>query len=128
MTLLLAAALLALLAAGIVIHPILARRSALLGDTAPGRIVDAEARRRTALVSLQEVEYDFRAGKLDAVDYAALRGQLGHEALQAIRVADEVGGTAAPPAPPPPQRVPHSCGFLNPSGSRFCAGCGARVG
>jgi hypothetical protein len=53
---------------------------------------------------------------------------LSLEALAAMRAAEAVGyvaagggaGTAAAPDR-------HACGFLNPPGSRFCAGCGARL-
>jgi hypothetical protein len=106
-----------------VIHPIVARRLALLGDPIPGGILDAEARKRVALSSLREVEYDRIGGKLDDEDYQRLRSQLQREALEAIEAA-----TAAHDDVPATFVVTHSCGFQNPPGSRFCSGCGVALG
>jgi hypothetical protein len=125
MTLLLLSVLLALLVGALVIHPIYARRAALLSDVAPGRVLDAEARKRVALTSLKEVEYDYAAGKLDEADYRAMREQLSAEAVWALHAAEAVSGPAAPVAEGP--AAAHPCGFVNPGGSRFCAGCGARL-
>lgn len=119
-----AAVLIGIAAAAFVIVPIVARRLALFGDPIAGGVIDAEARRRVALASLKEVEYDRAAGKLDNEDYQRLRAQLEREALAAIEVADQARGAAAAED----FRVTHSCGFVNPAGSRFCSGCGRRLG
>ena len=125
MTLFAAALVLSLLAAAWVVHPVYARRRATLRDAAPSSVLDAEARRRVALASLREVEYDWLAGKLDAADYEALRSQLGREALDAVRAAPRAAGSDGEGGPP----AEHArCGFANPPGSRFCAGCGERLG
>lgn len=119
MTLLLAAVLLGTLAGAWVIGPIVRRRLALLGDPDAGGIVDATARKRVALASLREIEYDRIGGKLDDDDYQRLKAQLEREALHAMEAADAArAGAAVPP-------ITHACGFVNPLGSRFCAGCGA---
>lgn len=123
MTLLVLGVALALAAGAWVISPILSRRAALLADVAPGAVLDAEARKRVALASLKEVEYDFAAGKLDEPDYRAMRDRLSAEAVRAIRSAEALSGPA-----PAAEPVGHACGFVNPGGSRFCAGCGARLG
>lgn len=139
MTLLLFAALLATAAALFVIRPLLAARRAILADAAPGAVLDAEARKRVALASLKELEYDFLGGKLDEADYRAQRDLLSREALQAIRAADAVAGEwdgDAAAGAKPASRLDaalaaeagrHRCGFVNPAGSRFCAGCGSRL-
>lgn len=129
MTLLFAAALMASVAGFVVVHPILARRTALLKDVTSGGVLDAEARKRVALTALRELEYDYLGGKLDEADYLALHDRLSIEAMQAIRAAEavrtplrvEIAGAA-------PGAVGHACGFVNPAASRFCAGCGARLG
>lgn len=120
MTLLLFSLLLAVVAAGFVVAPVVARREAMIGDLAPGAVLDAEARRRSALAALRELEYDFLGGKLDDADYRAQKETLSVEALAAMRAAEAVGAGAGPDR--------HRCGFLNPPASRFCAGCGARLG
>lgn len=127
MTLFAFSLLLALGAAAYVIGPLAARRQAILVDLAPGAVLDAEARRRVALASLKELDYDYLGGKLDDADYRAQKERLSLEALAAMRAAEAVGygvatdgGVVAGPAR-------HDCGFLNPPGSRFCSGCGARL-
>jgi hypothetical protein len=138
--LLLLAAAVSLLAGVFVIAPLWASRTALLADAAPGEVLDAEARKRGALASLKELEYDFLAGKLDEADYRSQRDLLSAEALQAIRAADAVvgawDGSAALGVKPKAAKLDavlaaqagrHACGFVNPTGSRFCAGCGARL-
>lgn len=113
-------------------------------DLTPGAVVDARTRRRIALASLKEVEYDRVAGKLDEADYRRLKAQLEREALAAIQVAqaadsdaeagmatsDAAAGTvtAAPPrSMPAAAAAAHACGFVNPAGSRYCAGCGQQL-
>ena len=113
-------------------------------DLTPGAVVDAHTRRRIALASLKEVEYDRVAGKLDEADYRRLKAQLEREALAAIQVAqaadsdaeagmttsDAAAGkaTAAPPrSMPTTAAAAHACGFVNPAGSRYCAGCGQQL-
>ncbi|HEV2148886.1 MAG TPA: zinc ribbon domain-containing protein [Longimicrobiaceae bacterium] len=127
MTLLALSVLLSLLAAAFVVHPIWARRTALLADVASGEVLDAEARRRVALASLKEVEYDYAAGKLDDADYRELRDRLSAEALRAIRAADRLRGVEVSPVALSADPAAHACGFVNPPRSRFCAGCGARL-
>lgn len=123
MTMLVGAALVATVAAGWVVVPLIARRLATLGDPIPGGVLDAEARKRVALASLKEIEYDRIGGKLDDADYARLRAQLEREALWAIEAAERVTGDESLRARP----VTHACGFANPAGSRFCSGCGAAL-
>ena len=124
MTLLVFSMLLALLAAAFVVRPLVARRDALLVDLAPGAVLDAEARRRVALVALKELEYDYLGGKLDDADYRAQKERLSVEALAAMRAAEAVGIESGRTAAGPDR---HACGFMNPPLSRFCAGCGARL-
>jgi hypothetical protein len=122
MTLLALAVVLGALAASWVIAPIVARRMSVLGDPIAGGILDAEARKRVALASLKEIEYDRIGGKLDDADYYALRERLEREALLALRVAEGAQRAAEE------FEITHSCGFVNPPGSRFCSGCGKRLG
>lgn len=129
MTLFLAAVALGVIAAGWVVVPLLLRRRALVVDAAPAGMVDADARRRVALASLKDVEYDRVSGKLDEADYRQLRAQLEREALAAISAAEVASGErpdSGAGAAIGPAR--HHCGFSNPPGSRFCAGCGRRLG
>ena len=128
MTLLALSALLAAAAAVYVIRPLWARRAANLADAAPGALLDAEARRRASLAALKDLEYDWLGGKLDAADYQAQRDRLSLEALAAMRQAEAAQSAARAAGEAAAEGEPaHGCGFVNPAGSRFCAGCGARL-
>jgi hypothetical protein len=116
-----------------VVHPVVARRMALLRDVDSGDLQDARARRGVTFAALGELEYDYLGGKLDEEDYARLKGQLQREALVAARAAGSAEAEArgaAPVAEPgasadPGATVHHHCGHASPAGSRFCGGCGA---
>jgi hypothetical protein len=132
LTLLLLSAFLATLAASFVVRPILARRTAVIADAAPGALLDAEARRRSTLAALKELEYDYLGGKLDQADYLAQRDRLSYEALAAMRAAETAQAQAGTGVvdgivPRGAEAVTHGCGFVNPPASRFCAGCGKRL-
>ncbi len=118
MTLLFTAVLLALITAVWVLIPIFSRRLAVLGDAVSVTILDLESRKRVALAALKEVEYDRIGGKLDESDYRTLRARLENEALAAVEAAEHI-------APLTHESTRHSCGYMNPAESRFCAGCGA---
>jgi hypothetical protein len=127
MTVLVFALILALAAAAWVIRPIAGRRTAVLVDAAPGALLDADARRRATLASLRELEYDFLGGKLDETDYRAQRDRMSYEALEAIRAAESAERAVSGGRRAAPVQAAHACGFANPAGSRFCAGCGKRL-
>jgi len=125
MTLLLASVLMAVAIGVAVIHPILARRVALVRDVTAGSVLDAEARKRVALTELKEIEYDYLGGKLDDADYHALRERISVEALAAIRAVDVAHADDPVAVAVSRAEAPHVCGYANPAGSRFCGGCGA---
>jgi hypothetical protein len=119
MSLLVGALIVALVAAGFVVYPLLYRRWGSMADAIPASVQDREARKRVALAALKDVEYDRIAGKLDDTDYHDIRGKLEAEAVHALHeAAQPVPGSAG---------GPHVCGFNNPIGSRYCAGCGQRL-
>src|SRR5688572_10827478 len=109
MTLLLGAVVVAAIAAGFVIHPLVYRRWGLLGDSVATDVLDREARKRVALAALKDVEYDHAAGKLDDADYLEMRSRLEQEALEAVNAFDHT--TKAEEIP-----LTHTCGFKNPAG------------
>lgn len=122
---LLAASVFLALAAGLwAVWPVFARSAAPLADVTPVRLLDADARKRTALAALKEAEHDFVAGKLDPRDYGSIRTQLEREAVEALHAAE--AAREALPADEPLAML-HACGFTNPPVSRFCAGCGAAL-
>ncbi|MEX2581661.1 MAG: c-type cytochrome biogenesis protein CcmI [Gemmatimonadota bacterium] len=122
MTLLVLAIVLAVIAAGLVVYPLIFRQWGILGDVFAAEVEDSEARKRVALANLKDVEYDRAAGKLDDVDYQEIRSRLEQEALTALQAVERSSQSAASAGP-----RAHSCGFSNPHASRYCAGCGQRL-
>lgn len=131
MTLLLVSLLVALGVGAWVVHPVVARRMALLRDVESGDLLDARARRGVTFAALGELEYDYLGGKLDEEDYARMKGQLQREALVAARAAGSAEAAAREDRDPgtPAAALPaaHHCGYTSPPGSRFCGGCGASL-
>jgi hypothetical protein len=123
-TLFIASILLGILAASVVIFPIVSRRLALVGDPIAGGVLDAEARKRVALNSLKEIEYDRIGGKQDDADNKRLRAQLEREAMVALAAAENAHTAEAQGGA---FQITHACGFVNPPGSRFCSGCGRKL-
>ena len=103
-------------------------------------LTETEARKRVALLSLRDVEYDFLAGKLDEQDYRALKGELTAEALAALEADEAARASTSGPADPDIEEeiarirqglksgvLCTDCGFANEQGSRFCSACGHRL-
>jgi hypothetical protein len=122
MTLLLISLLVALIAGVWVVYPLLFKRFVVVEDRLATDVFEGESRKRVALAALKDVDYDHAAGKLDESDYQDIRGVLEREALEAIQLS-----AARAPAGAVGSQIVHSCGFRNPGGSRFCAGCGHRL-
>jgi cytochrome c-type biogenesis protein CcmI len=83
MSVLIPAVLLAVAVVFFVLYPVVAGKEA---PTEPEdeRLTEAQHRRRTALLALRDVEYDFHSGKLDETDYRTMKKELSAEALAAI--------------------------------------------
>lgn len=103
-------------------------------------LTDTEARKRIALLSLRDVEYDFLAGKLDEEDYRSLKSELTAEALAALEADEAARSDQGHPADGDIEAeiariraslkdgvVCGDCGFANDQGSHFCSSCGAAL-
>jgi cytochrome c-type biogenesis protein CcmI len=123
MTLLLISILVALVAAAWVVYPLIFKRWVVIEDRVATDVVEGESRKRVALAALKDVEYDHAAGKLDEADYQDMRSVLEREALEALQLSATRSAAASADRP----AIVHKCGFSNPGGSRFCAGCGLRL-
>jgi cytochrome c-type biogenesis protein CcmI len=153
MSVLIPAVLLAIAVVFFVLYPVVAGKEA---PTAPEdeRLTEAQHRRRIALFSLRDVEYDYLSGKLDEPDYRQMKSELSREALAALdheesewRAGEAVrmGPDAASPSEAPglpggledeiatlrasirDGMVCPQCGHPNPQGSRFCGDCGSAM-
>ena len=129
-----------------VLQPLLTGKRAPMGPS-DSEMTDAEQKRRVTLLALRDVEYDRVTGKLDEHDYGELKREISAEALAALAVEEaerrDAGSAGASGArggvidfEAELRRVRlglragttcRTCGHVNPSGSRFCAGCGKRL-
>jgi cytochrome c-type biogenesis protein CcmI len=156
MSVLIPAVLLAIAVVFFVLFPVVA------GEFAPmerddEELTEVQHRKRTALLALRDVEYDYHAGKLDDADYRRLKEEIAAEALQAIdaeeaewtereavRAAKGAGtdGTASTESHAPEGveaeiaalrasiregMICPHCSHPNPRGSRFCGDCGSAL-
>ena len=123
-----------------ILYPIVKWQHASL-EREEDELTDSEARKRLALLSLRDVEYDFLSGKLDQEDYRSLKSDLTSEALAALEedeAARESRGQGADSGIEAEiARIRASlksgldcreCGFSNETGSRFCSSCGVSLG
>jgi hypothetical protein len=135
-----------ILAAGVVIfvlRPVIAGKEAPI-DRKEEEITDLQHRKKVSLLALRDVEYDFHAGKLDEVDYLAMKRDLSAEALRAIDAEEmeraghlALGSSrgsdlleaeiASLRASIRDGIVCPECGWPNPRGSRFCGDCGSAL-
>lgn len=151
------AAVLGLMAAGLVVPPLL-RREAADPDDAPAR--DLVLERERVFGALRELEYDRAMGKVDYEDYAALQRVFTRKAVALLKAeesilkdlddaleaeiaweraqlrghpgaagAETAGGTWSDAAPSGLTRFCSQCGArLVTPGQRFCHQCGAPTG
>lgn len=151
MSVLFAAVLLAIAVVFFVLQPVVTGREAPT-DPEDERLSEAQHRRRIALLSLRDVEYDYLSGKLDETDYREMKRELSKEALAALDAEESEWQSGAPaivgagPDPVGARRgapdgledeiaalrasirdgmVCPQCGHPNPQGSRFCGDCGS---
>ena len=140
-----------LVSAGMVLFvmmPVLRGDWAVMGRS-DDEVTEVDARKQAALRGLRDAEYDFRSGKIDQADYQVIKSDLARQALAAMEeegtgsdAADEGTSPASPDAEDDrledeiarvrkgmaQGRTCPECGHLNVKKSRFCTGCGERLG
>lgn len=104
--------------------------------------VDLKRRRLVLYENLQDLEFEYKAGKLSPEDYQALRGDYTAEAAQLMAASQELEITSAEDAlierevaarrarrkaEPVPDYTCPKCGFENPLPVKFCGECGAKL-
>ena len=112
----LAALLVALLAMGILLAPLIWPGAASRGGNAiaPPELEDTP--RGQALIALKEIDFDRATGKLSDADYDELKARYSARALALLDAAE---GAEAPACP--------SCGAALVKDSLFCEVCGAAM-
>jgi predicted RNA-binding Zn-ribbon protein involved in translation (DUF1610 family) len=128
----------------LVVSPLLAPETAA-ASTLPVDVtpqIDLKRRRLVLYENLQDLEFEYKAGKLSADDYNALRMDYTSEAAQLMAVSQDLEITsteaafieravAARRARPKSESVPDytcpKCGFENPLPVKFCGECGTAI-
>ncbi len=136
-----------LIAAGLIVFvaaPLLtadkAAEATLPIDVTP--LADLKRRRLVVYDNLQDLEFEFKAGKIAREDYQALRESYVAEAAQLMVAAQEeeqldsdaglveravAARRAQRKLQPAEEYVCPECGFENPVPVKFCGECGARL-
>ncbi len=140
-----------LVSAGVILFvmmPVLRGDWAAMGRS-DDEVTEVDARKQAALRGLRDAEYDFRSGKIDQADYQVIKSDLARQALAAMEeegTGSDAADEGTPPASPDAEddrleaeiarvrkgvaqgRTCPECGHLNVKKSRFCTGCGGRLG
>ncbi len=114
--------------------------AALPIDVTP--VADLKRRRLVVYENIQDLEFEFKAGKIAADDYQALKEEYRMEAAR-LMVESQEAETLTPEevlierevaerrtrrkAAPVEEYVCAACGFENPLPVKFCGECGARI-
>ncbi len=127
-----------------VMVPLLAPETAV-GTTLPVDItpqVDLKRRRLVLYENLQDLEFEYKSGKLSPEDYKALRVDYTAEAAQLMATSQELEIASTEDAlierevaarrgrrkaEPVPDYTCPKCGFENPLPVKFCGECGAQL-
>ena len=103
---------------------------------------DLKRRRLVLYENLQDLEFEYKAGKISQGDYQALRLDYTSEAAGLMAASQELelpaqddaliekeiaARRARRGAEPPEEFVCAKCGFQNPLPVKFCGECGARI-
>jgi ribosomal protein L40E len=135
---LIAGVVVALVAVGMVLEPLISPRRARVADSALDEtdfvdIEESESPKIQALLALKEIEFDRATGKLSEDDYAALKAKYAKVALDAIDAEDraEAGGTGDAAEELIRQaaqaKICPGCGPRPEADAAFCSECGGKL-
>lgn len=104
-------------------YPLLARRARMPAGHSPAveHRQHTLAEKEAVYAAINDLDFEYRTGKLSDDDYAELRE--GYRA-RALRILKELNERQREPSGA--QRCP-GCGYVNPRGSKFCESCGAKL-
>jgi hypothetical protein len=112
--------------------------SAVIGETEWDLLL---RRKEVILGNIQDLDFEFKCGKLSEADYGQVRAEMTAEAAAVLDqihrleesldldalIRQEVASRRKPSAKSASQRSCKSCGAKNPARNKFCAECGARL-
>lgn len=95
----------------------LVRRPRPTDQAAPDRERELRSEKESVYETLQDLDFEFRTGKLSEQDYRELQADYRERALRLLQHSDDRQHAGEC----------HACGRRNPSGSRYCEICGASL-
>jgi hypothetical protein len=98
-----------------------------------------QRKKEVILGNIQDLDFEYKCGKLSEEDYTKVRGEMSAEAAAVFHEIDSIESTQDLDAlirrevlvrrgkPAEQKHAPAcpACGFKNPSANKFCAECGA---
>lgn len=99
-----------------------------------------QRKKEVILGNIQDLDFEYKCGKLSEEDYTKIRGEMSAEAAAVLHEIDSIESSKdldalirrevlARQKPGQPKQIAAcpSCGFKNPATNRFCAECGASL-
>jgi hypothetical protein len=98
-----------------------------------------QRKKEVVLGNIQDLDFEYRCGKLSADDYQKIRAEMSAEAALVFQEIDSIETSkdldalirrevaARKSKAKPNQTACHSCQSMNPTTNRFCAECGAKL-
>ena len=100
-----------------------------------------QRKKEVVLGNIQDLDFEYKCGKLSEQDYQKIRGEMSAEAAKVFSEIDEIESQADLDAlirreitsrkgkakTSPSTTACPSCGVTNPATNKFCAECGAKL-
>ena len=100
-----------------------------------------QRKKEVVLGNIQDLDFEYKCGKLSEEDYQKIRGEMSGEAARVFQEIDnieseadldalirrEIGARKKKSAASVPTKACPSCGVSNPATNKFCAECGAKL-
>src|SRR5262245_21915264 len=97
-----------------------------------------QRKKEVVLANIQDLDFEYKCGKLSAEDYQKIRAEMGAEAALVLQEIENIEAeadldalirrelTARKSKSAPQTTVCSTCGASNPPTNKFCAECGAK--
>ena len=100
-----------------------------------------QRKKEVILGNIQDLDFEYKCGKLSDEDYQKIRGEMSAEAAKVLLeietlestkdldalIRREISARKAKVKPAPKTIACSSCGASNPPSNKFCAECGAKL-
>jgi hypothetical protein len=99
-----------------------------------------QRKKEVILGNIQDLDFEYKCGKLSEEDYKKVRGEMSAEAAVVLQEIDNIESSKDLDAlirrevaarrnktKPSNSAICQSCGFKNPTSNKFCADCGAKL-